>query len=57
MLLEDANLAQQIGENGYRYVVEKYDWRQVMKEFTASVEIAQEKFDHRTYNYSGRRSR
>jgi glycosyltransferase involved in cell wall biosynthesis len=53
MLLEDANLAQQIGENGYRYVVEKYDWRQVMKEFTASVEIAQEKFDHRTYNFSG----
>jgi glycosyltransferase involved in cell wall biosynthesis len=57
MLLEDANLAQQIGENGYRYVVEKYDWRQVMKEFTASVEIAQEKFDHRTYNFSGHRSR
>jgi hypothetical protein len=44
-----------MGENGRRYVVEKYDWPKVMEEFMASVEIAQENFANRTYNFSGRR--
>jgi glycosyltransferase involved in cell wall biosynthesis len=55
MLLEDADLAQRIGENGRRYVVEKYDWPKVMDQFMASVEIAQENFENRTFNFSGRR--
>jgi glycosyltransferase involved in cell wall biosynthesis len=55
MLLQDENLVQQMGENGRRYVVEKYDWPKVMEEFMASVEIAQENFANRTYNFSGRR--
>jgi glycosyltransferase involved in cell wall biosynthesis len=53
MLLEDADLAKQIGENGHRYVVEKYDWPKVMEEFMASIQIAQENFENRTYNFSG----
>ena len=55
MLLEDAARAQQIGENGYKYVVEKYDWPKVMEEFMASIEIARENFENRTYNFSGSR--
>jgi glycosyltransferase involved in cell wall biosynthesis len=55
MLLEDADLAQRIGENGRRYVVEKYDWPKVMDQFMASVEIAQENFENRTFNFSGLR--
>jgi glycosyltransferase involved in cell wall biosynthesis len=56
MLLEDEKLAQRMGENGRRYVVEKYDWPKVMEEFMASVEIAQENFENRTSNFSGRRN-
>jgi glycosyltransferase involved in cell wall biosynthesis len=55
MLLEDADLAQRIGENGHRYVVEKYDWPKVMEEFMASIQIARENFENRTYNFSGSR--
>jgi glycosyltransferase involved in cell wall biosynthesis len=55
MLLEDSDLAQQIGENGHRYVVEKYDWPKVMEEFMASIQIARENFENRTYNFSGSR--
>ena len=53
MLLEDASLAQQIGENGYKYVVEKYDWPKVLEEFMTSIEIARENFENRTYDFSG----
>ena len=56
MLLEDENLAQQMGENGRRYVVEKYDWPKVMEEFMATVEIAQENFENRAINFSSRRN-
>jgi glycosyltransferase involved in cell wall biosynthesis len=55
MLLEDSDLAKQIGENGHQYVVEKYDWPKVMEEFMASIQIARENFENRTYNFSGSR--
>ena len=47
MLLEDPDLANELGENGRKYVEQTYEWSEVLRGFEESLAIAQERFEKR----------
>jgi glycosyltransferase involved in cell wall biosynthesis len=47
MLLEDSDLADELGRNGRKYVEDTYEWSRVLKGFEESLAIAQERFQKR----------
>lgn len=52
MLLEDADLANKMGENGRRYVEQTYRWDVVLRGFAESVELAKQRFNQRPIHLS-----
>jgi glycosyltransferase involved in cell wall biosynthesis len=47
VLLESPDLANELGENGRKYVEQTYEWSQVLNGFEESLAIAQERFEKR----------
>lgn len=54
MLLEDPELANELGRNGREYVEKTYEWSNVLKGFEESLEIAQQQFQKRSISLSSR---
>lgn len=46
-LLDNSELADDLGRNGHRYVVENYDWDTVLRHFEDAVEIARQRHSQR----------
>ena len=46
-LLNDSSLADELGANGRRYVLNNYDWDVVIKRFEETVELAHQRFRER----------
>ena len=44
ILLENPEIATEMGENGYSYVKNNYEWSTVLKGFEESLEIAAKEF-------------
>lgn len=52
MLLDDPDLADELGRNGREYVEKTYDWSYVLKGFEESLQIAKDRFERRAIKLS-----